>query len=270
MNRFIQFQAIENAREIGGLCTAHGHKIRTGLLVRSGNLSRATDSDVAVLCNRFKISDVFDFRFDSEAAADPDRRIPGVRYTSLSTLPREMIDGFSSGRNDTEQQSSSDFVASLVRYASVPEAQALARRLYPSIIMSEESQRHYGRFLRGVLYAPGGSLWHCSQGKDRAGLATAYLLTALGADRETIVADFDQSNVYYEKYVQQLSEQVRRKGGDSDATDFIRAMVGVSVKNFCAGLDLIDSTFGSLQSYVENQLGFTAPECAKLRERYLE
>ena len=270
MNRTIQFQAIENARDIGGLQTAHGHKIRSGMLVRSGNLSRATDSDVAVLQDRYKLTDVFDFRFDKEAEADPDRRIPGVRYTSLSTLPREMIEGFSSGRGDSGQQNSSDFVASLVRYASVPQAQALAKRLYPSIISSPESQKHYGDFLRGVLYAAGGSLWHCSQGKDRAGLATAFLLTALGADRETIIADFNESNAYYGKYIAQLSEQVLQRGGDEDALDFIRAMVGVSVKNFCAGLDLIDSMYGSLPAYVENQLGFIAPECARLRERYLE
>lgn len=270
MSRFIQFEAVENARDMGGLHTAHGHKILSGKLLRSGNLSRATDADLALLRERFKISDVFDFRFEKEAAADPDRRMPFVRYTSLPTLPLEMIEGFSSGRGDSGQENSRDFVASLVRYASVPQAQALARRLYPSIITSPESQKCYGEFLRGVLYAPGGSLWHCSQGKDRAGLASAYLLAALGADRETIVADFAESNNYYRNYVEQLTAQVRRTGGDDAAADFILAMVGVSVKNFCAGLDLIDSTYGSLNSYIHNQLGFTPPECARLRERYLE
>ncbi len=270
MSRFIKFEAVENARDMGGLETAHGHMIRSGVLLRSGNLSRATDADVAILRGQFNLTDVFDFRFDKEAAADPDRRIPGVRYTSLPTLPLEMIQGFSSGRSDAEQENSRDFVASLVRYASVPQAQALARRLYPSIISSPVSQRHYGEFLRGLLYAPGGSLWHCSQGKDRAGLASAFLLAALGADEETIIADFDESNTYYDPYVEQLSAKVRFTGGDDDAIDFIRAMVGVSVKNFRAGLELIDSCYGSLSSYVQNQLGFTAPECARLRERYLE
>ena len=168
-----------------------------------------------------------------------------------------MIDGFSSGRPDAEQLNSKDFAASLVRYASVPQAQALARRLYPSIVMDPQSRRYYGDFLRGVLNAPGGSLWHCSQGKDRAGLAAAYLLTALGADRATILDDFGKSNEYYAPFVAALSAQVVRTGGDKDATDFIQAMVGVSVTNFIAALDLIDEKYGSLPLYVENQLGFT-------------
>lgn len=247
-----------------------GRKVRNDILLRCGNLSRATQDDESVITGRFHITDVFDFRYASEAAADPDRRMAGVRYISLPTLPKEMIDGFSSGRPDAEQLNSKDFAASLVRYASVPQAQALARRLYPSIVLDPQSQRYYGDFLRGVLNAPGGSLWHCSQGKDRAGLAAAYLLTALGADRATILDDFGKSNEYYAPFVAALSAQVVRTGGDKDATDFIQAMVGVSVTNFIAALDLIDEKYGSLPLYVENQLGFTPSEQKQLRDRYLE
>ena len=95
---------------------------------------------------------------------------------------------------EDEQPSNTQFVEILIQYAGDPHAQELARQLYPAIITDPRSQEYYGRFLRTVLEAEGGVLWHCSQGKDRAGLASAFVLAALGADRETIVADFDLSN----------------------------------------------------------------------------
>ena len=269
MNRFIPFDAIENARELGGLPTAGGRSVRRGLLLRTGNLSRATDADVERLQRDFRLTEVVDFRFSAEAGKDPDRVIPGVRYTSLSTLPQRMIDGFSQGRVGDEQPTNEQFAATLVHYATVPRAQELARQLYPTILTDPRSQQYYGRFLRIVLEAEGGVLWHCSQGKDRAGLAAAFLLTALGADRETIVADFDLSNEGFATPLAMLSQKVRNMGGDRDALDFIQAMVGVSKKNFVRSLELIDAQYGSLEAYVTGQLGFSPADQERLREKYL-
>jgi len=46
-------------------------------------------------------------------------------------------------------------------------------------------------------------------------------------------------------------------------------MVGVSTPNFEAALDLIDKTYGSMDQYLENQLGFSKEEQMQLREKYL-
>ena len=264
------FDAIENARDLGGIKTRDGRSVRPGLLLRCGNLSRATDADVETLLRDFRLSDIVDFRFDAEAAKDPDREIPGVRRTQLSTLSQRLIDGFSQGRVDGERPTNEEFAASLVHHAQNPDAQELARQLYPAMITDPRSQRYYGDFLRLVLAAKGGVLWHCSQGKDRAGLAAAYLLGALGADRKTIVDDFSRSSKFFETPIAMLSAKVKEMGGDQAALDFIQAMVGVSTKNFERGLDLIDEQYGSLDDYITNQLGFTPEEQRRLQAKYLQ
>lgn len=268
--RTIDFAGVENGRDMGGLVMADGQKVRQNMLVRSGNLSKATDADVTILKDRFHLTNVFDFRFEAEAQSAPDRVMDGVNYTHLSTLPKAFIAGFSTSRPDTAKMDMRDMTALLAKYAFEPKAQMMARKLYPAIVTDTLSQRYYGEFLRGVLHAKGGVLWHCSQGKDRAGWGAALLLAALGASRDVIVADFDQSNQSYARYVEALSAKVRDKEGGDEAVALFRAMVGVSTENFEKTLDLIDQKYGSLSQYVENQLGFTKDEQQQLRAKYLE
>lgn len=267
--RAIAFEGVENARDMGSLAMQNGQTVRTGMLVRSGNLTKATDSDVAVLKEKYHLTDVFDFRFEAEANAAPDRIIDGVSYTHLSTLPKAFIQGFSSSRADTTKMDTRDMLAVLMKYAFEPKAQTMARQLYPAIVTDSAAQHYYGVFLRGVLRAEGGVLWHCSQGKDRAGWASAFLLAALGASRETIVEDFDLSNQSYARQVEALTAKVQEKEGGKEAVAFVRAMVGVSRENFVTTLDLIDQKYGSLSAYIENQLGFSKKEQQQLKEKYL-
>lgn len=269
-DRTLVFDGIENARELGGLVMQDGRTIREGVLVRSGELSKASDADVALLKERFALTDVFDFRFELERSRKPDREMEGVTNTWLSTLPQAFLTAFASGRADSTTVQSASLLEALASYAFHPQAQEMAQKLYPAIVMDTTSQKRYGEFLRSVLEAKGGVLWHCSQGKDRCGWGSAFVLAALGAGRETIVEDFAQSNVSYEKAVEALSAQVVQKGGGEPELAFIRAMVGVSVENFERTLEMIDAQYGSLPAYLEKALGFTAEEQQKMKEKYLK
>ena len=269
-DRTLAFEGIENARELGGLVMQDGRTVRSGKLVRSGELSKASDADVALLKDRFALSDVFDFRFEKERSSKPDREMEGVTNTWLSTLPQAFLAAFSSGRADSTTVQSASLMDALASYAFNPKAQEMANRLYPAIVTDSTSQKRYGEFLRGVLEADGGALWHCSQGKDRCGWGSAFVLAALGASRETIVEDFALSNVSYAPAIEALSAKIIEKGGSEPELGFIRSMVGVNVENFESTLDLIDSRYGSLQSYLEKALGFTAEDQEMLRRKYLK
>ena len=269
LDRTLSFEGIENARELGGLVMQDGRTIRRGALVRSGELSKASDADVALLKERFALSDVFDFRFEAERSSKPDREMEGVTNTWLSTLPQAYLASFTAGRADTTTTQSTDLLEALTQYSFHPKAQEMAAGLYPAIVSDTTSQRRYGEFLRGVLNAKGGALWHCSQGKDRCGWGSAFVLAALGASRETIVEDFALSNVSYAQTIDVISAKIVEQGGGDAELSFIRAMVGVSVENFESTLDLIDAQYGSLQNYLEQALGFTAAEQERMKQKYL-
>ncbi len=275
--RAIAFEGIENCRDMGGIVVEDGRTVCSGMLIRSGDLSKATDADLRVLRERYRLTCVFDFRMEAEAEAAPDRVIDGASYSHLSTLPRALVEGLASQGDDSAQMKKSDMMAMLLKYAFDPKMQAMGRQLYPAIVCDSVAQHYYGRFLRGVLRAEGGVLWHCSQGKDRAGWASAFVLAALGASRSVIVEDFDLSNESYARQVEAMTAKVRQQaeagGGNAleqEAVAFVRAMVGVSRENFEATLDLIDQRYGSLPQYIENQLGFTKEEQRQLRAKYLK
>ena len=46
--------------------------------------------------------------------------------------------------------------------------------------------------------------------------------------------------------------------------------MGVSVKNFCHGLDVLEANWDSIPGYLEEQMGIDQEDLQKLRNRYLE
>ena len=263
----MEFEGIVNARDLGGL-PAGGRSVRHGLLLRTAHLHDATDADIALLRDRYRLRRIFDFRTRDESAAQPDRAVDGAQLHLLPTLDVE-----------AERQSGEaipaetwlDLPSHIVRLAFTPLFRQKARDLYPSLVLSDFSQLQYAAFLNLILETPDGAvLWHCSQGKDRTGIGAAVLLGALGADRETIVADFDRSNDSYRPLVERFCAAVEAQGGGEEEKDVVRAFMGVSARNFCRTLDLIDSKWGSMEAYLTAQLGLTPEDLSVLRARYLE
>lgn len=144
--------------------------------------------------------------------------------------------------------------------------------MYPSLIRSEFSQLQYAAFLRLIIEAPedGGILWHCAQGKDRTGWGAAFLMFALGVDRETVIADFDESNIAYRPIVDKLNADIVSRGGGEAEMAVIQAFMGVSTPNFISTLDLIEREFGGMIEYLHSILCLTHDDIQLLRKRFLE
>lgn len=262
-DRDIVFDSIENARELGGLVMTDGRTVKQGLLLRCGNLSMASEADLQRLKDDYHLSLVVDFRTSFERNVQPDRIMEGVERLEISTLPPEM-------EFPVSKQKVDDLDATIFKLAFTSIGKDIAMDLYPSIVTCERSQRYYGCFLDAVLEAKGSVLWHCTQGKDRAGIGAALLLAALGADEETLVADFERSNVSYAAQIDSVGKKVKEKGGGDAEMAVVYSLVGVNTTNFRQSLGLIKSLYGSLDQYLGNQLGFGPEKQQRLREKYLE
>lgn len=260
------FERIVNARDLGGIRIG-GKTVKSGLLLRTAHLHDASDSDVKRLQEAFHLRRIFDLRSAPEASMQPDREIPGAEAILLPTLD---ISAEKESGDAIPQETWLDLSKHIVRLAFMKMFQELSRDLYPSLVLSEYSQLQYASFLNLLLETEKGAvLWHCSQGKDRTGIGAAFILAALGADRETIVRDFDRSNDTYRTQVEKLCADVKAAGGGETELEVVRAYIGVSVKNFIRTLDIIDERWGSISNYLQEQMEFGPEECRRLQERYL-
>ncbi len=260
------FEGIVNARDLGGIRI--GEKtVKSGLLLRTGHLHSATRRDLTRLQEEFHLRRIFDFRSKPEAMLQPDIDIPGAEYLLLPTLDTSVEK--QSGEAMPEEMWV-NLEKHIVRLSFMKLFQEKGRELYPSLAFSEFSQLQYATFLNLILETEEGAvLWHCSQGKDRTGMGAALILAALGADRETIIRDFDRSNDAYRPIVEKLCADVEAAGGGEAEKEVVRAFMGVSVYNFNRTLDMIERQWGSLQQYLQDQMEIGPQECRRLQERYL-
>ena len=263
----IKFENIVNARDLAGMTGAGGKFVRPHCLIRSAHLHYATDADLTILTQQYRLRRVFDFRSQSETLHLQDRPIPGATNHLLPTI--DLQEEKTTGKAIPEE-AFLDLEQHIVNYAFYPEVQQMAADMYPSLIRSEFSQLQYATFLRLIIETPdGGVLWHCFQGKDRTGWGAAFLLSALGVEREEIIADFDLSNRAYKQLVERLNQNITILGGGEAEKNVIQAFMGVSITNFIHTLNIIDNEYQGMQNYLKNQLLLSDNDFCILRDRYL-
>ncbi|MCQ2182627.1 MAG: tyrosine-protein phosphatase [Bacteroidales bacterium] len=262
----IAFDSIPNARELGGLRMKDGRLVRHGMLYRTAYLSFASDEDLRRLSEEFHIKKVIDLRSTHEITHKPDRMIKGSEYSQIEiiTLNGHLFKGMSKFF-----QGDITFEEGMSRFVMEPAAKMLCDDFYISFVDAPDCQESFEKFFREILSAKGPVLWHCTQGKDRTGLSAAFLLHALGADRSTIMYDFNLTNDYYAHDIDVLDYMVAKLGGGPEEFACVRTLVGVNSKLFVDALDWIDSKFGGMDSYIKNQLHVSEADINTLRERYL-
>ncbi len=260
-NQLIGLTSAHNARQLGGYQIGN-QRIKDNLLLRTAKISELTVEDSTLLCEKYKVQCVYDFRGKEESLSAPDV-IPGkAKYLSLALT----FTGEETGAN-TKFENEQQMIAMLLQYADHPSVQALCTSLYDVIFLEKSSQEVYRKFFADLLTVNpenGAVLWHCTQGKDRAGSASAMLLAALGADRELIMADFILSKDYYDPMASKIKTE----------TDLQRAVVNTLISAnpeiFEATLDKVDAQYGSLRNYLTECIGVTPEMMEMLRARYLE
>ena len=173
-----------NARDLGGLPTMDGRKVRAGVLLRSGELAGITDADAHTL-SQYPLRTVIDFRTDLEREQKPDRVLAGVRYIHCPIVQQA-----AAGLTREEQ---ADPYGAVVAHAKTMagKERVFMCELYRGLVTREFSVDHYRQFFALLLAQTDGALlYHCTAGKDRVGVGTMLLLTALGVDWPVIVENY--------------------------------------------------------------------------------
>jgi protein-tyrosine phosphatase len=164
-----------NLRDLGGLPAGEGGRVRAGRLFRGPALHGLTPEETAAL-EPLGLAHVVDFRGREEASARP-ADLPGRReHLSIEPTAATRLMGVLSKPDPS------------------PEAISGAmEETYRDFVRVNADV--FARFLGLLAEAEGAPLlFHCTAGKDRTGFAAALILHVLGADPETIEADYLATN----------------------------------------------------------------------------
>ena len=257
---------VQNARDLGGYKTIDGRTVKTGLLIRSGRLSNASKEDIHILKDLYHLNPVVDFRIIRERIDSPDVKIDGVTYYTLPLVDDKspMVGGVHK-RSANNQNPLSYFIDVIKQGHGKSD-------MYVKLFKSERFQKGMTSFFQILLNSDGehSILWHCAAGKDRAGSAAALTLLALGVDKETVLTDFDLSNIAYNEWIQKRLTQVSRITRDPEILTVVRSLSGVNVDYMRNAIDATILDYGSIENYLEVCMNVTKEDIVKLKDMYLE
>lgn len=245
---FIDFDSISNARELGGIRCAGGRRVKSGVLLRTAELNRVSDADMAALTQKYKLRHVVDLRDASEVRFRPDLNVAGARYISIPVLPELPYKSRSVDLKPREIME--QFVL-----------------LYRIMAEHEFCARAYAGFFRVLIEARGEAvLWHCVQGKDRTGVAALLLLTALGASMEDAREDYFLTNVSLGREYERLEQS----GTDERELAFMKVVLYVFPECLDSFIQRVRELYGSLDGYLRKAVGLTDADFEFLLDSYTQ
>jgi protein-tyrosine phosphatase len=246
--RGILLQGAINFRDLGGYITTEGRQVKWGKIYRSADISKLTDADVELL-SQLNIKMVCDLRGEKEAEAAPDRVIPGSERILLSAGSENVGAANSYMKYMTAPQRADSMMCSF--YTRTDHLKAKYKPMFDQLLMLETDKA---------------LLFHCTAGKDRTGIGAALILLALGVNEETILKDYELTNEYRkdgnEQYVKMLVAQGLPEGA-------ARSMMVADPVYLKAAIESINTKFGSMDKFLENEMELTKLIREKLKRKLL-
>lgn len=259
----IGLAGVSNARQLGGYITTDGKKIKDGVLLRTGQLGGATSEDITTLSQKYHLSEVIDLRVSAEIESAPDAVIGGATNERI-----RLVDESSPAYAVMISGASDDPIGHAI--AEV-ENGTISDAMYSDLAMNPYTQNGLHEFFQKLLAQQDGAfLFHCAGGKDRTGIAAVLLLSALGVDRETIMADFALTNDFNAKTIAYVVSQVEQRTNDAKTIQGVKAEVGADTSYMEKMFITIDEKYGSMDAYLKEAIGLTDKDLTKLRDLYLE
>lgn len=258
----LPLEGLNNTRDLGDLTAAGEPRIVRGRLLRSGALWSASERDLSVLREEYGLRTVVDLRTEIEAENQPDPVLPGCKTLFLPVLDNSFF-GIARDSYSVEAWFNM-FLTSEAAPADVFAA------MYRRIVFSDRSIGLWRRFFVCLMQTEAGAvLWHCSAGKDRAGLATVLLLTALGFSEETVIFDYLQTGVFTADEIEAVKAMASQRTDDPRMLEATDVLMGVRPMYITQIFDEMRRRFCGTMGFFTQTGILSEAEIGLLRKRYL-
>lgn len=247
--RLISLQGGINFRDLGGYINKEGKQVKWGKLFRSADISKLTDEDLKVITALHIILDC-DLRGDPEVKAAPDKIPSGTVRISLPAGSENTGTGMGELMKYMKNENTADSMM-LVFYTQTSHFQKKYKPMFDRLL---------------TLGPDEAILFHCAAGKDRTGVGAALILFALGVDESIIYQDYELTNVYRQVSNDQYIKLLSTQGVSENAA---RIFMSADPKYLRATFDSLKKQYGSIDAFLESEMGLNQNDLHRLRSLYL-
>jgi protein-tyrosine phosphatase len=256
--REVPLEQGSNFRDLGGYAVASGKTVKWGKIFRSGAMPMLTEADYAQLSS-LKLGSIIDMRSIDEREIAPTQLDDRTGALFLAN----------------------DYSAKAMFAANPPPVNGkYSSNLYENFMTTFIPQ--YRAIFNRLLADDGAVVYNCSAGQDRTGTATALILSALGVPRDVIMKDYHLSTALRRPQFEMpmikdgdypgnamaqfyASYQKRPQGTKPDPL-FGPDGVAYLTRYF----EVVEAKYGSVDAYLEKEIGLTPAKRLLLKARYLE
>ena len=244
----ISLKSLRNVREL-----SYG-EIRNNRLIRGQALHRVSKRDLNKLKELYCLNSVIDLRTEQEVNDKKDKLIDGVDYHHIPLIPMEEL-GIKSekeGRQNVLKEHKLPDICEYYQKLVAPSRKEAWTKIFDTLLSNE----------KGATYI------HCTVGKDRCGIVSAIILSALDVDINTIKTDYlltnNDSIIPWTYRVFALS--LRDKKFRHEFLEYFTA----KEMYLDAALTYIEETYGSIANFLKEICSLDDIKINKLRKLYLK
>ncbi|RHW42571.1 tyrosine-protein phosphatase [Neobacillus notoginsengisoli] len=252
------FQKVHNFRDIGGLPTEDGRRMKSGLLYRSDELSRLSNHDLAKL-EALGLKLICDLRTVNEQKSRPDR-IPG--HWNLKEVHIPIYHG-------SQDFTHFEFVKFLNTNPKTIDFADIIKDFYVCLVKERTGEiRKLFELTAEAENLP--ALIHCTGGKDRTGFISALFQLLAGVPQEIIVRQYLLSNERVGAKMKKTGNFIRLMSLYRIPLEKIQPMLAVDRKHLEYAFGYILDEYGSVEAYLHEGCGIKQESISKLKNMLVE
>jgi protein-tyrosine phosphatase len=256
--RFIKLDKAYNFREIGGLDTSAGKRMKMGILYRSDELSQLTSRDRRIFSG-LNIKTIIDLRGVRERMKKLDNIPPELDIMTLN-IP---IDH---SNQDLKQIHFYKFLIS--KSKDFDFEKYLKDHYFGTAFECTAQIKEILTLLSDEKNLP--ALLHCTVGKDRTGFLSALLQLLAGVPRNVVMDEYIATNQYIGIRTKQIIRVIRFISFFRAPIEQIRPMLEVRPVYLNNVLDEMYKRYGTVENYLLTACGIDNETQQKLKNLMLE
>lgn len=257
--QLIGLQHAYNGRDLGGYPTSNGKHVKFGLLYRAALLHNLDDGDRLLLKN-LNVTRVIDFRDNAEVNRLPDSLPDSAAYFHLPVFQEDET-GASLSTAKPMERLSVDYQAGI----------QWMLKAYTDMVTIDSAKKTYREFFRQLLAANGNeaTIFHCTAGKDRTGMAAYFLLRALGVSQSDATQDYLWTNVFLVPRLRKRISETMAAGGNDVVIYNVRHMSSALPQYLKTATRIINKQYGGMDAFLKQFLGLSDNDRCDLQALYL-